>query len=211
MSLSTEQGFPNWLAIATMQRGWALAAQGHGEEGIAQIHQGLAAMRAAGVALGRAHWLALLVDAYGHAGQTQEGLNVLTEALTTVHNCGGRWWEAELYRLKGELLLQSGGQGLESGVSTPDAGLQTRDAEAEACFRQALDIARRQQAKSLELRAAMSLARLWQHQGKRAPARELLAPIYGWFTEGFDTADLQEARALLTELRDDRGGGQEIE
>src|SRR5262249_41749188 len=141
-----------------------------------------------------------LAEAYGHAGQTQEGLRVLAEALGTMHSRAGRWWEAELYRLKGELLLQSGDQGLVSGVLTPDAGLQTRDTEAEACFHQALDIARRQQAKSRELRAAMSLARLWQRQGKRAEAHELLAPIYTWFTEGFDTADLQEAKAVLEEL-----------
>jgi predicted ATPase len=159
--------------------------------------------------VGRTNYLAFLAEAYGNVGQAAEGLNVLAEALACTHTTGERCWEAELYRLKGELLLQSGAQGLESGVSTPDAGLQTRDAEAEACFHQALDIARRQQAKSLELRAAMSLSRLWQQHGKRATARELLAPIYGWFTEGFDTADLQEAKALLAELRDDRGGGQE--
>jgi len=144
--------------------------------------------------------LGLLAEAYGCVGQTEAGLTVLADALAGVARTGERLWEAELYRLKGELLLQPGDQGLESGVLTADAGLQTRDAEAEACFRQALDIARRQQAKSLELRAAMSLSRLWQHQGKRAAAYELLAPVYGWFTEGFDTADLQEAKALLDEL-----------
>ena len=200
MSLSTEQGFPDWLAVATMQRGGALAMQGHEAEGIAQIHQGLDVLRAVGVELARAHWLALLAEAYGHVGQTQEGLNVLAEALATVHNRGGRWWEAEIYRLKGELLLQSEVQGLESGGLNPDAGLQTRDAEAEACFRQALDITRRQQAKSLELRTALNLSRLWQQQGKQDEARELLAPIYGWFTEGFETADLQEAKAWLESL-----------
>ena len=200
MILSTEQGFPNWLPIATIQWGWALATQGHGGEGIAQIHQGLAAMRATGVELGRPHWLALLAEAYGHVGQTQEGLKVLSEALATVHSRAGRWWEAELYRLKGELLLQSGVQGLESEVLTPDPELQTRDAEAEACLHQALEIACHQEAKSLELRAAMSLVRLWQQQGKRTEAYKLLAPIYGWFTEGFDTADLQEAKALLEAL-----------
>ena len=110
-----------------------------------------------------------------------------SEALTTVHHTGERWWEAELYRLKGELSLC---------MSDPSGALSA----AEECFRQALDIARRQQAKSLELRAAMSLSRLWKRQGKRAAAHELLAPIYGWFTEGFDTADLQEAKALLEEL-----------
>jgi predicted ATPase len=128
------------------------------------------------------------------------GLYVLAEALACAHTTGERCWEAELYRLKGELLLQAGVQGLESRGLTPDAGLQTRDAEAEACFHQALDIARRQQAKSLELRAATSLSRLWQQQGKRAESYELLAPIYGWFTEGFDTADLQEAKELLETL-----------
>ena len=184
--LATEQGFPFWGEMGTMRRGWALAAQGHGEEGIAQIQQGLAAMQAAGVKLGCAHWLALLAEAYGHVGETQEGLSVLAEALATVHNCGGRWWEAELYRLKGELLLrQAGGQG----------------GETETCLQYAFTVARRQQAKSLELRAAMSLAHLWQQQGKREEARQLLVEVYSWFTEGFDTADLQEAKALLEELR----------
>jgi predicted ATPase len=108
----------------------------------------------------------------------------LAEALALVDKTGERWWEAELHRLKGELLRRR---------ASPTE-------EVEACFHQALDIARRQQAKSLELRAAMSLSRLWQQQGQRADARELLAPIHGWFTEGFDTADLQEAKALLEEL-----------
>jgi predicted ATPase len=117
-------------------------------------------------------------------GQPEEGLSVLAEALTDVHNTSLCYYEAELHRLHGELLLQAAGSG----------------DEAEACFRQAFDVARRQQAKSWELRAAMSLSRLWQRQGKRTEARELLAEIYGWFMEGFDTADLQEARALLEEL-----------
>ena len=202
MILSTEQGFPVWLAIATMQWGWALAAQGHGGEGIAQIHQGLAAMRATGVELGRPHWLALLAEAYGHVGQTQEGLTVLAEALATVHSRAGRWWEAELYRLKAELLLQSGVQGLESEVLTPDPELQTRDAEAEACLHQALEIARHQEAKSLELRAAMSLVRLWQQQGKRTEAYKLLAPIYGWFTEDLTPPTYRRRRCCLTNGHD---------
>jgi class 3 adenylate cyclase/tetratricopeptide (TPR) repeat protein len=121
---------------------------------------------------------------YGRAGQTETGLTVLAEALALVDHTGERYWEAEIYRLKGELLLQA----------VPDAP------QAEACFQQALAVARHQQAKSLELRAAMSLSRLWQQQGERAGARELLAPIYTWFTEGFDTADLQEAKALLENL-----------
>jgi tetratricopeptide (TPR) repeat protein len=137
-----------------------------------------------GEALYRPHFLALLAEAYGSVGQPGEGLTVLAEMLADVSNFGPCLCEAELYRLKGELLLQATGRGV----------------EAEACFRQALDVARRQQAKSWELRAAISLSRLWQQQGKRDEAHELLAPIYGWFTEGFDTADLQEASALLQEL-----------
>jgi predicted ATPase len=125
------------------------------------------------------------VEAYGRAGQAAEGLQVLAEALTAVHKTGERQHEAELYRLKGELLLTQ---------AVPDAQ------EAESCLRQAVDVACQQQVKSLELRAVMSLSRLWQRQGKCTEAAELLAPIYGWFTEGFDTADLQEAKALLEEL-----------
>jgi predicted ATPase len=166
-------------------RGWALAMQGQGEEGIAHLHQGLAALRAAGAELSRSRDLALLAEAYGKVGQTEAGLTVLAEALAVVDKTGERYWEAELHRLKGELLL---------GLSTDNT------TEAEACFQQALDVARRQEAKSLELRAAMSLSRLWQQQGKQAEARALLAPIYGWFTEGYDTADLQQAKALLEEL-----------
>ena len=152
---------------------------------MAQMHQGLAALRATGAEMLRPYYLALLAEAYAQVGQPEAGLTVLAEALAVVDNTGERRWEAELYRLKGELLLARSAE---------------QHAEAEACFHQALDIARRQQAKSLELRAAMSLSRLWQQQGKRAEARELLAPIYGWFTEGFDTADLREAKALLDAL-----------
>jgi predicted ATPase len=118
-------------------------------------------------------------------GQAEEGLSVLAEALAAAHNSGECWREAELYRLQGELLL---------------ARSRENQIEAEACFHQALDVARHQQAKSLELRAAMSLSRLWQRKGKRQAAYDLLAPIYHWFTEGFDTADLQEAKTLLEEL-----------
>jgi predicted ATPase len=128
--------------------------------------------------------LSLLAEAYERGNEVEEGLSVLAEALTVVDKTTEGYWEAELHRLKGELLLQQ---------AVPDQH------HTEACFQQALAIARRQQAKSLELRAAMSLSRLWQQQGRRAEARDLLAPIYGWFTEGFDTADLQEAKALLDE------------
>src|SRR5262245_50328552 len=171
ITLSTEQGFAVYLAWGTIVQGWSLAEQGQGAEGTAQIRQGLATSQAMGLQAVLPYHLALLAEAYGKAGQGAEGLRVLAEALTMVNNTGERNYEAELYRLKGELLLQQGMEG---------------DEEAETCFRQALDIARQQQAKSLELRAAMSLSRLWQQQGKRAAARQLLAETYGWFTEGFE-------------------------
>jgi TOMM system kinase/cyclase fusion protein len=185
MALAREHGFPQFVALGMIMRGWALAMQGQGEEGVAQLHQGLAAFRAAGAEISRSRDLGLLAEASGEVGQTEAGLSVLAEAFAVVDSTGERYWEAELYRLKGELLLARSGE---------------QHAEAETCFQQALDVSHRQEAKSLELRAATSLARLWQRQGKRADARELLAPVYHWFTEGFDTADLQEARALLGEL-----------
>ena len=185
MALSHHQGFASSLARGAVLRGWALAIQGQGVEGVAEIRQALGAYRATGAEQERPHHLALLAEAYGKAGQAEEGLRVLAEALAAVDQTGERWWEAELHRLKGELLLWQA---------------VLNEHQAEACFHQALDIARHQQAKSLELRAATSLSRLWQQQGKCIEARELLAPVYDWFTEGFDTADLQEAKALLDEL-----------
>jgi predicted ATPase len=185
MRLSAELGFERELAQGTILWGWALTEQGQGVEGIVAIRQGLAALQATGEELRRPEFLALWAEAYRGIGQIEEGLNVLAEALAAVEKTGERYYEAELYRLKGELLLVH---------STEN------HAEAETCLHQALDIARRQQAKSLELRATVSLSRRWQQQGKRDEARELLAPIYGWFTEGFDTADLQEAKALLAEV-----------
>ena len=185
LALATEHGFVEWLPITMNQRGWTLAAQGHYEAGIAQMRQGIAALQATQTRMGLPRLLARLAEAYGNSGQVEAGLGVLAEALAVVETTGERRDEAELYRLQGELLLRQ---------AVPDAP------QAEACFQQALAMARRQQARSWELRAAMSLSRLWQQQGKRAEAYELLAPIYGWFTEGFDTADLQEAQALLAEL-----------
>jgi predicted ATPase len=164
---------------------WALAEQGQAGEGLAQISSGLEAWRTTGAEVQRPYYLALLAEAYGKSGQAEEALEVLAEALALVAKAGESWWEAELYRLKGEWLL---------------ALSMDKHSEVETCLHQALSITRRQQAKSLELRAAMSLARLWQRQGKRAEAHQLLAAIYGWFTEGFDTADLQEAKALLEGL-----------
>ena len=184
IALSREQLFPYWLAVGRITRGWALANDGQGGEGIEEISQGLAAYQATGAELGRPWFLALLAEACGKAGQAEEGLHVVAQALAAYH-IGEGFFEAERYRLKGELLLA---RSLENQTV------------AETCLHQALDSARRQQAKWLELRAATSLSRLWQHQGKRDTARQLLEPIYGWFTEGFDTTDLQEARALLEEL-----------
>jgi predicted ATPase len=190
VALSTEQGFPLLLALGTIRWGWALAAQEQVEEGIPHIRQGMAAYQTIGTKLGQLDHFALLAEAYGKGGQVEEGLTVLAETLAIVSKTGERWYEAELHRLKGTLTLQSKVQGRKSKV----------EKEAEECFLKAIKVARRQQAKSLELRAVMSLSRLWQKQGKSAEARRMLAEVYGWFTEGFDTKDLQEARALLEEL-----------
>jgi predicted ATPase len=208
LTLSTDQGFPMWVAMETILRGWAVAVQGHEVDGIAQMRQGLAAYRATGTEEMRSYLLAFLAEAYGKEGQPEEGLNVLAEALVFVRDTGECGWEAELYRLKGELTLQeanqkSKGKSQKSKIETNPQPLTPdphTEAEAEACFRKAIEVARRQSAKSWELRAATSLARLWQQQGKKAEAHQLLADIYRWFTEGFDTKDLQEAKALLEEL-----------
>jgi predicted ATPase len=189
LHLATEQGFPHWRAHGLVLRGSTLVHQGQAKEGIEQITEGLRTYRATGAELGRPFFLALLAEAYGIMGQPEAGLTVLTEALALVDKTGERWCESELYRLKGALLLQQSSD---------------NQAEAETCFHHALDIAQNQQAKSFELRAASSLARLWCQQGKRQEAHDLLAPVYGWFTEGFDTADLQDAKALLEELEADR-------
>jgi predicted ATPase len=195
-------------AVCLIRAAWALWLLGYPQQALARLHEAVRLAQDLGHPFSLAFALAdaaivhqhrreaqavqtcveatitLLVEAQRQAGQSQAGLTVLAEALTLVDTTGERWYEAELYRLKGELLLQHTGS---------DAS------QAESCFQHALAMARRQQAKSLELRAAMSLARLWQ-QGQRSEAHKLLAPIYGWFTEGFDTADLQEAKALLEEF-----------
>jgi predicted ATPase len=185
LALCTEHGFPQWLANSYICRGWALVEAGEGAAGVAQMREGLTAMHAIGADVSRSRYLALLGEACGATGQLAEGLSLLAEALAFAEQSGERFFEAEIYRLRGELLLQS----------------EAPQAEVEECFDQAIKVAQRQQAKSLELRAVMSLARLWQRQGKTAEARQMLAEIYGWFTEGFDTADLQDANALLEELQ----------
>jgi predicted ATPase len=185
IALSNEQGFPLWVELGTLLRAWTLAMQGNTEEGIAQIRQ-IMANKPAGMT--NANWpmiYALLVGMYGAAGQAEEGLCMVAEALALVEKTGFRFYEAELRRLQGELLLKQ---------AAPDRR------QAETCLHRALDLARSQQAKSIELRAAMSLSRLWHQHGKKEEACRLLKEIYGWFTEGFDTPDLQEAKALLEEL-----------
>jgi predicted ATPase len=187
ITLSNEHGFIQASSAAMIKRGWALAKQGAVAEGIRQLHQGLATMREMGQELPLSLHLTLLAEAYRQEGQVDAGLHVLAEALTHLDKTWERVLEAEIYRLTGECLLAQ-------------TGKRCKEREAEERFRQALDVARHQQAKSFELRAAMSLGRLWQQQGKRAEARQMLAEIYGWFTEGFETLDLQEAEALLEAL-----------
>jgi predicted ATPase len=182
LTLSREQGFAQLYSWGTMWQGWSLVVQGQAEEGIAHLHQCLTAFLQQNLQLLRPSVLGLLAEAYGRAGQAEDGLTVLDEALGLVHRTGERHGEANLYRLQGELLL-----------ALPAA----HQAEAEACFRQAIATARSQGAKSWELRAVLSLSRLYHRQGKMEEARPMLAEIYGWFTEGFETADLQEAKALL--------------
>jgi predicted ATPase len=185
LALATAQGLPHYIGLANHLRGWALAMQGQGEEGMVQMHQGLAGILATGQALAQSFCLVLMAEAAGYTGHVDQGLHLLAEALAAFEAGGRRDMLTEAHRLQGELLLRQ---------TVPDA------IQAEACFQQALALARQQQAKSWELRAALSLARLWQQQGKRDAACALLADIHGWFTEGFDTADLQEAKTLLKEL-----------
>jgi predicted ATPase len=185
LALAAEHGFPFLGAHAMAVRGWALVQQDCHGEGIDVIRQGTDADHRTGADLEDSHWLALLAEACGKAGRPEEGLRAVAEALAHGAKTGAVYYQAELHRLEGELRLDR----------DPADALA-----AEASFRRAIEIACRQQAKSWELRAATSLARLWRDQGRRAEARELIAPVYGWFTEGFDTADLKEAKALLADL-----------
>jgi predicted ATPase len=214
ITLATEREFPFWAAMGTLMRGWALAVQGRGEDGVAQMAQGLATWRAIGAVVGQPGFLVMLAEAQGAAGQVEAGLRTLAEASALVAKTGERYYEAELYRQQGELALRAHGQRLAAkGQPTQKPKLKSRTSrtpsterstpsttDAQTSFLKALEIARRQQAKSLELRAVMSLARLWQNQGQQKEARRMLAEVYGWFTEGFDTQDLQDAKALLDAL-----------
>ena len=185
ISLATDRGFPQLKAISAILRGWTLAHQEQAKAGIEQLTQGLSALRATGAEINQSYFLALLAEAYSTLGQPETGLTMLTQALTHAATRGERWYESALYCLKGELLLQQSSH---------------HQVDAEACFHHALEIARMQHAKSFELRTATSLARLWQQQGKRQEAHDLLAHVYSWFTEGLDTADLKNAKALLDAL-----------
>ncbi len=184
ISLCTEQALPIWLANGPVLQAWARTQEESDPEDVMRIHQGLIERQAGGSFSWLPYLMGILSDVYWKNDQTDEGLSLVAEALSQVDRSSERWWESELYRLQGELLLRS---------------KVAHHAEAESCFQHALEISRNQDAKSLELRAATSLARLWQRQGKVPEAQNLLTPVYEWFTEGFDTADLQEAKALLTE------------
>jgi predicted ATPase len=182
------------LATGKILRGWALTEQGYEAQGIAQISEGMAAQRATGAQLMQPYWTSLLAWTHGKNGEVDRGLHLVSEALQMMQD--QHLWGAELQRLKGELLL------LYARAASSKAGIANaeRIIQAEICFQRALKIAIDQSAKSLELRAATSLARLWRDQGKRTEAHDTLAPIYNWFTEGFDTPVLQDAKALLDEL-----------
>jgi predicted ATPase len=185
IALATEHGFYQYLMSGMLLRGCAVAAGGQIEAGITELRGALDVLRAAGAELGRPYFTGILAKAYGKAGQPAQGLALIEEAVDCMNRTGQRLIEAELQRVKGDLLL---------------AASRDKQAEAEDCFRHAIDCARRQGAKSLELRAALSLSRLWRAQGKHEDARTLLAEIYGWFTEGFETRDLKDAKRLLDDL-----------
>jgi len=189
IALATEHGFYQSVVFGMGMRGAALATGGQIEAGITELRGALDLMRAAGAELGRPYSTGMLAEAYGKAGQPAQGITLIEEAVECMNRTGQRLYEAELQRIKGDLLL---------------AVSRDTPAEAEACFRHALDCARRQGNKSWELSAALSLSRLWREQGKHDDARTLLAEIYGWFTEGFETRDLRAAKALLDELSQGR-------
>jgi len=209
VTLAREQGFSLFPALGAVVQNCAELQRGKLQARLATMKESFAAYRTTGARLFLPFFLAFLAEEDLQVGSIQDGLQVVTEALQLTETNLDRFWEAELYRLKGELVLQSGVrsqnksrrvQSPRSGVTNPQPPTPSPHSEAEACFQQAIEVARSQGAKSLELRAAMSLARLWQQQGKQQAARNTLSEIFGWFTEGFDTKDLQEARALLKEF-----------
>jgi predicted ATPase len=210
LAVAENQGFPFWVAGGTFVRGWALAEQGRGEEGVAQMRQGIAAWRAISIQTFGQPFV-MLAEICGKVGDPEEGFRLLVESLAEVRQSGECWWEAELHRVKGEILLAQEIKNQRSKIKSqksesPNAQLLEPSPsaevaqEVEACFRKALDIARQQNAKWPELRAALGLSRLWLTQERREEARALLTPVYSWFTEGFATKDLREAKELLRAL-----------
>jgi predicted ATPase len=185
-ALCTEQSFsPFYLGVAGVVQGWAEVHETSAIQGIARIRHALDQLEAMRVQNRRSYYLAILAEAYGAVGEPEQGLSALTKAAAFMKETGERLWEVEIHRLEGELLLHRSSKGRR---------------QAETCFRKALSTARRQESRSLELRATTSLARLWRDQSRRTEAYDLLAPIYDWFTEGFNTPDLKDAKALLDEL-----------
>ena len=187
---SKKHDFDLFLLLGQIYRGWLLAEQGHGEEAAAQIHHGLAVYQAIGAELGRPTFLGILADVCDRLDRPQEALSVIAEAIDLAEHTGLHYWDAELRRLKGTFMLHS----------AREPGHGSAESDAESCFLDAIEIARRQEARSLVLRASMSLSRLWQRQRKIEQARALLSEAYRWFTEGFETPDLIDAKALLEEL-----------
>jgi predicted ATPase len=185
VAIANEHGFAHWTALGRILQGWVEAQRGEATTGIVRIRDGLAAAEAAGTRVLTPLFLTMLAEALALAAKIEEALATLDDALATAAASGERGWDAEIHRLRGEVTAR---------LPHPDP------AKAEDSFRTALAIAREQGSRGYELRAATSLARLWHEQGRRGEARDLLAPLYGWFTEGFDTADLKDARALLDEL-----------
>jgi predicted ATPase len=201
VTIAQERGSVFHLAASRVVRGLASFEQ-EAESSLLEIREGLKALQAAGATLPWAVWSPSLAETCAKVGRVEESMAVLEEAFILIQKTGARLYEAELYRLKGELTLQSKtGLGQVEGKSQTSRSPSEVEQEAEACFLKAIQIAQKQQAKSLELRAATSLARVWQSQGKPHAARNMLADVYNWFTEGFDTKDLQEAKALLDELK----------
>jgi predicted ATPase len=183
LALATEHGFPMFQVLASVVRGWCVASLGKPDEGIKQLQECVMQWRSFGAEVGIPLFLTFLADAYGKAGRSEEGLKQIAEAARSIEVRRERVYEAEMHRIQGELFRS-----------------MKKVSAAEASFREAITVARRQSAKLFELRSAMSMARLWCDQGKREEDRELLAPVYGWFTEGFDTRDLKEAKTLLDAL-----------
>jgi predicted ATPase len=185
IALSNEKAASMWEALGMMHRGVLLASTDKAADGVPFITSAMKALRRTGTTLWMPSYLSYLARAYAELDGLEDAWRCIREAMTAVESTDERWYEAEVNRTAGEIALK----------------WPKRDtAKSEAYFQRALAVARQQQAKSWELRTAMSMARLWRDQGKRDEARELLAPVYGWFTEGFDTRDLKEAKALLEEL-----------